>query len=133
MSEALVKINEGFGAYISCDMANLNEKEKATVYNAMSNPDKRLRDCINMEITIKDVFFEETELTDDKTGEVKTGIRVVLIDDKGVSYSCVSRGIFNACKRLAAVYGNPTWEPAVKVRVVQISIGATQVLSLKAI
>ena len=45
-------------------------EEKAAMFNAMNNPDKRLADCINMQIRAKDLYIEIVNCTNEETGEV---------------------------------------------------------------
>jgi len=49
---------------------------------------------------------------------------VVLIDDKGVSYQCVSLGIFSALKKVFAIFGTPdTWKKPIGIKVKTIDKG----------
>lgn len=106
------------------------DEEKASLFNAMNNPDKRLADCINMTIKAKDLYIEVVNCTNEETGEVTACPRIVIIDDKGVSYQCVSVGIYSALKKLIQVYGAPTWETPLKLAVKQISKGNRKMLTL---
>lgn len=110
-----------------CSMTADTPESKATLYNAMNNPEKRIKDCINEVISIKDVFVEVVTLHNDETGEVTTAPRTVIIDENGVGYQAVSMGIFSALKKLFQVYGEPfNWEYPVKVKVRQISRSANK-------
>lgn len=108
----------------------VTDEEKAKLYNAMNNPEKRLADCINMTINAKDLYVEVVNCTNKETGEVNACPRIVIIDDKGVSYQCVSIGIFSAFKKLIQVYGAPTWEKPLKLMVKQITKGQLKMLTL---
>lgn len=96
-----------------------SREEKAKLYKAKNNPDKRLADCINQKIYAKDLYMEVVNLTNEETGEVRQCPRVVLLDKDGVSYTSVSFGIYNSLKSLVAVYGQPTWEDPIPVIVRQ--------------
>lgn len=106
-----------------CTMSAKNDKERATLYKAMNNPEKRLKDMINMEISVKDIYVEIVKCVNRETGEEQPAPRIVLIDDKGVGYQCVSKGILSALSKLFQVYGMPTWEKPIKLKVSQISKG----------
>lgn len=116
-----------------------NEKEQALLFNAMTAPTGRLSDLINNEIIVKDIFCEGVTMSqvDDTTGEIvsQTVPRIVLIDIKGNSYQCVSSGIFNALQKLISLYGEPTWENGIKLKVKQITKGSgkevRQILTLQ--
>ena len=114
-------------------MVATTDDEKAKLYNAMNNPDKRLADCINMVINAKDLYIEVVNCTNQETGEVTACPRIVIIDDKGVSYQCVSIGIYSAFKKVIQVYGAPTWDKPVKIRVIQITKGNRKMLTLNVV
>jgi hypothetical protein len=106
---------------------------KIALFNAINNPDKRLADFINMEISVKDVLVEIVELESEQTGQLEKCPRIILIDTKGVSYQCVSVGIMSGLKRIFKLFGEPTWTTPVKVRVKQITKGEKKMLSLEVI
>lgn len=108
-------------------------EEKANLFNAMNNPDKRLADCINMQISAKDLYVEVVNCTNEETGEVTACPRIVIIDDKGVSYQAVSVGIYSALKKVIQVYGAPTWLTPVKLEVKQITKGSRKMLTLNVV
>lgn len=114
-----------------CSMQPKNEDEEIILYNAMNNPEKRLKECINMTLNIKDVFCEVVQCEHKETGEMQACPRIVLIDDKGVGYQCVSLGIFSALKKIFAVKGQPcTWKKPVKLEVKQILKGDRALLTI---
>lgn len=101
-----------------CSIKAVDGKAKAALFNAMNNPDKRLSDMINKQIAIRDLYMEMVQCAGDG-GEILNLPRIVLIDDKGISYQCVSTGIFGCMKKLVAMYGEPTWKEPIKVSVLQ--------------
>lgn len=115
---------------VYCSVKAEDRDAKKLVFNAMNNPDHKVGDFINKTINLQNVLAEQIELVDDETGEVTTAIRTVLIDDKGESYQAVSTGIYNAIKKLIAVYGAPTWYEPIPVIVKQVSFGKNQMLTL---
>lgn len=115
---------------IFCSMNPEDDAGRKTLLNAMANPDYKLSDFINQEIVMKDLITEMVDMTSED-GEVKPTPRIVIIDDKGKSYQCMSWGIFNVLKRFMVVYGEPTWGNGIKVRVVQVQNKERKMLSLK--
>lgn len=113
-----------------CSMQPSDRKGKALLFKAMNNPDKRIGDCINMNIKIKDIYCEVVRCISQETGEVDEVPRVVLIDDKGVSYQSVSKGIFGAVSKLIQIFGAPTWEDPLEVTIKQVTRGANKMLTL---
>lgn len=100
-----------------------SREEKARLFKAKSNPDKRLADCINQKIYVKDLYMEVVTITNDETGEVQDCPRVVLLDKDGISYTSVSFGVYNSLRSLVAVYGEPTWEEPIPIIVRQKETG----------
>lgn len=119
----------GQGAYSS--MRSGTMKEKAALYNAMSNPAHKVGDYINKTIRIKDIYVENIELTDEETGEMSNAVRTVLIDVEGDTYQAVSQGVFRSLARLIETFGEPTWEDGIPCVVRQISLGRNQMLTLE--
>ena len=106
-------------------------KEKAHLYNVMSNPDHKVGVFINKHIWVKDIYVELIELEDEDTGETVTAPRVVLIDGDGASYQAVSKGIFSSLSRLTKNFGEPTWGEPIPCIVKQVSLGKNQMLTLQ--
>lgn len=116
-----------------CSMNAETDEDKAKLYNAMNNPDKRLADCVNMTIKAKDLYVEVVNCTNEETGEVTACPRIVIIDDKGVGYQAVSIGIFSALKKVIQIFGVPTWEKPVLLEVKQITKGNRKMLTLNVV
>jgi hypothetical protein len=106
------------------------DEEKASLFNAINNPEKRLADCINMTIKAKDLYIEVVNCTNEETGEVTACPRIVIIDEKGVSYQAVSLGIYSALKKVIQIFGAPTWEKPIKLEVKQVTKGTRKMLTL---
>lgn len=118
-----------------CSMKPKDDKEKAQLFNAMNNPEKRIGDEINMTIKARDLYCEVVTVNhvDESTGEVvpQTLPRIVIIDDKGVGHQCVSIGIYSAIRKLIAMFGAPTWEKPIDLKVKQITKGDRKMLTLE--
>lgn len=106
------------------------DEEKANLFNAINNPDNRLADAINMVIMAKDLFIEIVNCTNEETGEVTACPRIVIVDEKGVSYQCVSVGVYSALKKVIQIFGAPTWENPIPLEVKQITKGQRKMLTL---
>ena len=106
------------------------DEEKADLFNAINNPEKRLADCINMTIMAKDLFIEVVNCTNEESGEVTACPRIVIIDDKGVSYQAVSLGIYSALKKVIQIFGAPTWANPIALEVKQVTKGTRKMLTL---
>lgn len=102
-------------------------EEKKNIYNALEKCDVLLNDIVGTEINIKDFYIEERhkeEILED-SGEVKnvTKYRTILFDTEGKTYATGSYGVYNALRRICLVYGEPTWNEGVLVRVDKKPIG----------
>lgn len=117
-----------------CSIKGDTREALVAMYNAINSPDHKLSDFVGKKLNIKDISIERVENMNDETGEMAANARVVLIDDNGESYTCVSSGIYSAIKKLVAVFGEPTWEPALPVEVQNLSTKkGRKTMSLKAI
>lgn len=105
-------------------------EQKVELFNAINNPENRLSDCINMTIKVKDLYIEVVECTNDETGEVTSCPRIVIIDDEGKSYQCVSVGIYSALKKAIQIFGAPTWHDPIPFMVKQVTKGNRKMLTL---
>lgn len=120
-----------------CSLPCETEEDKVKIYNVSQSSGHRLRECINMEIEMKDLFIELVELskkddTGNDTGETTIAPRIVIIDVNGDTYSCCSSGIYLSLKRICGLYGMPNkWEHPITIIPVLISSGKNQVLSIR--
>jgi hypothetical protein len=105
----------------------LDEIDRAILFNAISSPEKRLSDCINMKIKIKDVYCEPVLLEQEKGGK-EWCPRIVLIDIDGVGYQSVSKGVWGSMKNLIQLVGEPTYDLGVPIVVLQETKGQNKIL-----
>lgn len=109
---------------IYCSIVAESEESKKQLFNALETCDALLNDCVGQEISIKDIYVEEREITDEETGEVRPKYRTILFDENGQTYATGSYGIFNIVKKIVSIYGLPTtWENPIKVKVSKRPIG----------
>jgi len=111
-----------------CSFVPKTAAEKAKLFNAIQNPDEKLKDHVNEVINVKDVIVEMVTLEKknqdgtpvvDDDGEIMTteAPRIILIDDTGKSFTCTSVGVFSALKRIFNIFGFPNeWEKPLKMR-----------------
>lgn len=128
LKEEITQQNDSF-----CSMKAETAEEKADLFNATNNPAHRISDYINGAINVKDIFCEVVNVTNKETGETSTCPRIVLIDEKGEGYQAVSYGVFSALKKMMAVYGLPTWEPAIPIKIQQITKDKNKMLTFSVV
>lgn len=117
--------NSGHATY--CSMVPKTIEERKFLFNSVNSPTLVLRDFINKTINVRDVFAEECTFLDKETGAISDGVRIVLIDADGNSYSTCSRGIFSGLSKLFTLYGTPDrWTEPVPIMIKQITKSAKQ-------
>lgn len=116
-------------SYTDMDLSNMaNAKD---FYNAVSQPEMSLKECVNIPIAMIHVSVEVCELHSDLNGDV-IAPRVVIIDKDGKSYQAVSIGVYQSLKRIFALFGTPdTWSDPLTVVPMLTSTKKGQVLSLR--
>nr|DAT81465.1 MAG TPA: Single stranded DNA binding protein [Caudoviricetes sp.] len=112
-----------------CSMVANTPAEKALLFKAMNNPEKRVGDCINMTIEAKDLYCEVVTCTNQQTGQSDECPRIVIIDKDGTGYQAVSLGVYSAIKKIIQVFGAPTWEEPLPLVVKQITKGDRKLLT----
>ena len=115
-----------------CSMAVTTKEEQKILFNAISTPQFRIKDCINTVINVKDVFIEPAEMTRED-GSIQTVPRIVLIDTEGKSFTAASYGVYNALNRMITICGKPTWPDGIAIRVKQITNGKNNILTFEMI
>lgn len=113
-----------------CSVKAETMAEKALVFNAANNPQHKINDFINKKIMLRDIYAETLDLVNKETGEIEKAPRIVLIDDKGEAYECVSVGMFSALKKLIATFGEPTWEEPIPVVIKQEKVANGTMLTM---
>lgn len=103
-----------------CSIENNGDRaQQAKIFNALNEPDHRIADFINKEITVKDVLIEIRDILNEETGEIARVPRVVLISPDGTSYQATSVGIFNSVKNAFHAFGVAPWDPALTFEIKQ--------------
>jgi hypothetical protein len=121
----------GGEAQAFCSIDAVDPETKAIVFNAANNPDHKVKEFVNKQIDVKDIYAEIIEIANEETGEITKVPRIVLIDATGLAYECVSVGMYSAIRKLVAIYGAPTWEPPLTVTVKQKSVGKGSMYTLQ--
>lgn len=93
-----------------------SRKDKAKALNALNAEGiESLSSHQGETIMMKDVVAHAVRMADDN-GEMNTALRIVIIDENGVKYGCVSKGVAESINKIFGVFGMPhTWEEALPV------------------
>ncbi len=120
-------------AKVYCSVSDSTPASKAIVYNAINNPTVKISDHVGKDIYIKDIYAEEITVRDNETGELRNLTKTVLIDPDGNSFFSVAAGVFRAVKNLISIFGNPTYETPVHVKVVNVRLKKGSTFGLEVI
>ena len=128
-------ITAGNAAPVYCTVDDSTMESKRKLYRYKNRPDHNIRDFIDKEIRIKDIYIDvnaRVQKDGENAGVVENKPRTILIDDKGESYIAgVSIGIYQAVKEIIRTFGDPkTWIEPLPVVVVQVTTPKGKMLSL---
>lgn len=119
------------GSYCSVNIQSASEEEKKRIFNCVNGDCQGLRDYVNKEILLANVFAESGNQVDEETGEVKETVRIILIDSEGVGYATSSIGVRGSLSKLFQLFGTPdTWSAPIKVIPKQINRKDKVILTL---
>jgi len=90
-------------------------EERLAIFDAISNCGS-LEDQEGTIINLENVIFQQVEMENDD-GDTVDATRIVVIDDKGKAYGCVSSGVHTALKNLFGCMGVPPYDPAIPLLV----------------
>ena len=116
MMAGLMNANQAFFSSIKNDGSR---ESQIKIYNAVNKAEEKIDDHKNKEFNLVDVVAHPITLVDENTGEAVDALRTVLIMDDGMSYEAVSQGIVSSLTKLFAIVGQPTYEPPLKIKVVE--------------
>ncbi len=75
-------------------------------------------DNLGKSIMLRNVVVQPIEMADEKTGELTTVPRIILVDEDGTSYAAISSGIFRSLENIFGILGQPSeWPEALEVHV----------------
>lgn len=95
-----------------------DKKERVEMFNAFSNPEKKMSDNVGDSFTIKNVAVTPVTTVSD-TGELLTLPRVVVITADGHSYTATSVGVYNSIKSLYSMFEDDFLNGTMKVKIKQ--------------
>lgn len=114
-----------------CSFIPSTLEEKKALYNAMTRPEHRFSDCLNMTVDVHNCYIEEVEMCNADTGELAMIPRVVLIDGNNEGYVAISRGVYRDFVRVCQVFGMPPWNDGVRLKFVQNQLKEHRVYGLQ--
>ena len=96
------------------------EEGQFTLLNALSDSEQ-IADHLGETLMLKDYIAQIVEYEDTATGELMEGIRIIIVDDKGVGYSALSTGFYRSMMNILNVKGSPrSWAKPLPIRVDEV-------------
>ena len=114
------KINENVKR---CTLDLNDEDNQVSLYNVLTgDADILINNIVDQEIVMTGAYMDKhpAPVVDEGTGEVvgtTSKYRIILFDDEGKTYATGSYGIYNALLMIFDIFGEPSKEHPIKVRV----------------
>ena len=114
------KINE---TVKRCTLDLTDEDNATDLYNVLTgDADALLNDMLDQEIIMTGAFMDKhpAPVVDEGTGEVigtTSKYRIIIFDNEGKTYATGSYGIYNALTMIFDIFGEPSKEHPIKVKV----------------
>jgi hypothetical protein len=108
------------------------EEDIVAFIKAQVAPDKRLKEMANGEvINMCNIMCATLKTKDMNTGEPVELPRIIIRDDKGITYSAASFGVLNAMSTIVQQYGAPSaWTKPIPVKAMWLPCKKGQTLVL---
>lgn len=104
--EQLDAINEA-GSGVWVPFTPESREDLATLYNALSSKGEKLGDYVGNILEVSNIVVQGCKFTDEETGEVTSGSRLILVGPEGQIYKSTSRGMLRAAVQLVEMFGTP--------------------------
>lgn len=114
------KINENVKR---CTLDLNDEDNQVSLYNVLTgDADILINNIVDQEIIMTGAYMDKhpAPVVDEGTGEVvgtTSKYRIILFDDEGKTYATGSYGIYNALLMIFDIFGEPSKEHPIKVKV----------------
>ena len=114
------KINENVKR---CTLDLNDEDNQVSLYNVLTgDADILINNIVDQEIVMTGAYMDKhpAPVVDEGTGEVvgtTSKYRIILFDDEGKTYATGSYGIYNALLMIFDIFGEPSKEHPIKVKV----------------
>lgn len=103
-----------------CSIPNDGSRAAAiAIYNAVNSKGESLDDHKGEILEVVNVAAHPVSLVDENTGELVNALRMVVIDKDGKNYDAVSQGIVSSFQKIFGIVGQPPFNPALKIKVVE--------------
>lgn len=97
------------------------DEQKALVLKAATSaPDMKPADLMGTPFPMANILAHQVTLMNDKSGELVTAVRCVLINPDGKTAGFVSEGVQRNLAMIFQLFGKPPYNPALFVRVKQV-------------
>lgn len=126
----IAELSAGDASDIYSSIVATSFKEKIELAKLIDSSEP-VEDHLNKEIKLVHIVVTLAEYVDAETGEVTTGPRTTLIDEKGKSYHASSTVLFNDIRRMIKFAGEPsTWEGPIPIKITREGMGTRKFFTL---
>lgn len=113
----------GQGLALRTSLAMKSDAEKKKVLRLTQQQGENIGKYIGKRVLITDVIAHPQEFVNKDTGEVTTGVRIILVLKDGKTITCASGGVARSLGMLADVFGPPSWPDGLAVEIEQVTTG----------
>lgn len=120
----LMTINEKRNETVQrCTLDLTEEDNQIKLYNILTgDADVLLNDAIDQIITMTGAYINKhpSAIVDEESGEITgttTKYQIILFDNEGKTYATGSYGVYNALSMIFSIFGEPSEERPIKVKV----------------
>lgn len=118
----LLSLLTGFPKQAWDSMKPTTDKQRALLYNAKNGAAKPFDSLIGQEVVVSDVSLALLERESAADGEMRQVLRTMLFTPTGEAYAGESLGVGRCLAELMRSFGEPTWDPPLRLRLVQIAL-----------
>src|SRR5262245_28345252 len=107
----------GTDTKISTSLDLANQDARKILLNCLQNCDARLTEQVNRDIELVNYMAHNIQVQSRAGGELVDCVRLVVIDKDNLTYECVADTLIQSLGSLMFAYGQPPWNPPIKVQV----------------
>lgn len=114
-STSLMPLNGDTGRRMSTNFDGQGMGRMAFISKVTQEKCINADESLNQQIAMRYWFVHEIELMNEKSGELRTVVRTVIVDDHGTAYQFVSDGVYSSLRTFVSIMGPGPYEPPLMV------------------
>lgn len=93
----------------------------AMAMRCTSQPTVPGEECVRVPFSVKYYYAHAVELTDQRTGEVQSKVRLVFVNPEGETTSFASDGVLDSLDMIRRFLGDGPYDPPLKIKAVKVA------------